>query len=311
MLKNKKVIISIIVFIAILIFCKPAYAMSQEDAGKTIADFAINFYKHYGNKCGWADPGREITYKGQTVNGLYAFDCVGWISFAVHQSLQIGGEEFTYFAVPPGTWNGVRNNPMFDNGFECIKGDITNEYYVIPRDEVLKTVKPGDILFCSDGGPHVVLYVGDGNIIHSYSGDHLNCDPIYDNTTHYTNYCAIGRITESTAKNIDKSNVTTSFIGEGYSESAFEYSGLSKGTYAGNGTDLSWLFDAILGFIDYLIGIIFYVFRAPFVGWANIIEVTINDTINNLSGVEVTGETVTITKNEDSRKYTRKQSKSS
>ena len=101
-------------------------------------------------------------------------------------------------------------------------------------------------------------------------------------------------------------NVTTIFNETTGATRDFKYSGLSQGTYAGNGTDLSWLFDAILGFMDYLIGTIFYIFRAPFVGWANIIEVTINDTINNLSGVEVTGETVTISKNEDSRKYTRK-----
>ena len=33
MLKNKKIIISIIIFFAILLFNKPAYAMTQEEAG--------------------------------------------------------------------------------------------------------------------------------------------------------------------------------------------------------------------------------------------------------------------------------------
>lgn len=281
MKKAKKIIVSIIIFIAVLLISNSSYAMTQEDAGQALADFSIYFYKHYGAKTLYSVEGRETTYTGRTVDGYYKFDCVGWVDFAVHQSLKLGGPTMSYFAVPPGGGN----TPYYRNGFECIKGDYTNANNLLSREEVESTVQPGDILFCGPTGPHVVIYVGDHNIIHCYSN--LECEDLYDNDMHYTGYCAIGRITQSAAAGIDEDNVVTEFEGEGYDEEGLEYKGTTEGHYKGKKQTSSWLFENFVGFLDYLFGMLAYIIRAPFVGWANIIENTINDTISDISKVNI------------------------
>lgn len=281
MKKIRKIIVSIIIFIAVLLINQSSYAMSQEEAGQVLADFSIYFYKHYGARTLYSVAGRETTYTGQTVDGYYKFDCVGWVDFAVHQSLKLGGPTMSYFAVPPGGGN----TPYYREGFECIKGDYTNANNLLSQEEVEDTLQPGDILFCGPEGPHVVIYVGDHNIIHCYSN--LECEDLYDNDMHYTGYCAIGRITESAAAGLDEDNVVTMFEGDGYDEEGLEYKGTTEGHYKGKKQTSSWLFENFVGFLDYLFGMLAYIIRAPFVGWANIVENMINDTINDVSKVNI------------------------
>ena len=281
MKKMKKIVVCIIIFISILLINESSYAMSQEDAGQALADFCINFYKHYGAKTMYSVAGREVTYTGKTVDGYYKFDCVGWVDFAVHQCLKMGGPSMTYFAVPPGGGN----TPYYREGFECIKGDYTNANNLLSRDEVEDTLQPGDILFCGPEGPHVVIYVGDHNIIHCYSN--LECEDLYDNDMHYTGYCAIGRITKSAAAGLNEDNIVTMFDGEGYDEKGLDYKGTTEGHYKGKKQSPSWLFENFVGFLDYLFGMFAYAIRAPFVGWANIIENMVNDTIKDVSQVNM------------------------
>lgn len=110
--------------------------------------------------------------------------------------------------------------------------------------------------------------------------------------TTFLDYCAIARIKESTADTIQNAgNVTTLFkVNDKEQKKLNEYHGTTEGSYVGatNVSYLAWLFDKILGFFDYLFGMIFLVIRAPFLGWANLIENMINDTINNVSGVSTT-----------------------
>ena len=286
MKKLKKVILVIIMFFVALLFSNSSYAVSQERAGEGLAKFAKYFYTMYEKDTKYSVEGRETTYTGITVDGQYKFDCVGWISFAVHQCLGIGNEEFTCFAVPPGVFEGVRNNAGYFNGFELIKGSL-NENSSLTRDEVKSTVKPGDILFCSPNGPHVVLYVGDEKIIHC-GGNDLTYDNLYDNSmsSQYTGYCAIGRITQEEADSIQEGNITEVFDGE-YEDEYGKYYGTTEGRYVGSYNVISWLFSQFVGFMDYLFGIIAYILRAPFVGWANIIENMIDSTIVNIQGVQV------------------------
>lgn len=284
MKKLKKVIIVIIMFFIALLFSNSSYAVTQERAGEGLANFAKNFYNMYQSYTKYSVEGRETTYTGITVDGQYKFDCVGWISFAIHQCLGIGEDEFTYFAVPPGVYNNVRNDAGYFNGFELIKGKI-DENTSLTRNEVENTVKPGDILFCSPKGPHVVLYVGDGKIVHC-GGNNLTYESLYDNSMQYTGYCAIGRITKVKAEAIQEGNITEIFDGD-YLDEYGRYYGTTEGRYVGSYNVVSWLFNQFVGFMDYLFGIIAYILRAPFVGWANIIENMINDTIVNIQGVEV------------------------
>ena len=178
---------------------------SKDTAGIILAQFAMNFYKDYADETSYGIEGREKTYTGEKVDGKYVFDCVGWISFAVHQSLKLGSESYTEFAVPPG----AGNIPYYTNGFECIKGDVNNANNLLSKEEVENTVMPGDILFCGPGGANAVLYVGDNKIIHI--SDKLKLENLYDNSMKFTGYCAIGRISENAAKTIKLSDITTVF----------------------------------------------------------------------------------------------------
>ena len=284
MKKYIKILVGLFIIGICLIINKPSYAMSQEDAGQALADFSIDFYKHYADVCRYQVEGRENTYKGITTGGYYVFDCVGWVDFAIHQCLKIGGESMSYFAVPPGGGN----TPYFRNGFELVIGDVYNANNLLDQEVVEDTLQPGDILFCGPGGPHVVIYVGDHNIIHCYSN--LECEDLYANDMKYTGYCAIGRITKETAAGIDEDNVVTMYDGDGYDAEGRAYNGRTSGTRTGKykGTKkISWLFENFLGFIDYLFGVLAYIIRAPFVGWANIVENMINDTVYEMSGVRI------------------------
>ena len=295
-----KVIKRIVVFITIvcITFSNISYAssMTQEKAGETLAEFAINFFNKYGSETKYygGDDLFEVrgrTYNGEKVNGAYQLDCVGWINFAVHQSLKMDTPAHGStdgFAIPP-----KNNSPGFYHGFEIVTGS-TNANNVLSRETVEKTVKPGDILFCN--GQHVVLYVGNNKIIHCYSN--LEYEDLYGNDMNYTGYCAIGRITAEAAAKLDSNNVTTIFnsvtgASKGLAKDDIgKYYGTTEGHYAGSYTLGEWLFSKFVGFFDYVAGILTYVFKAQFLGWGNIVEVLINDAICKSTGMEtaVVGE---------------------
>lgn len=278
----KKLLITIIIFV--VLFNNHSYALTQEEAGNTLAQFATNFFNEHGQET-WYDygPERERAYRGIiSGDGRYHFDCVGWISFAVHQSLRMGSEAFTYFAVPPGRGN----IPRYSNGFSLVKGSETNPNALLSQEEVEREIRPGDILFCGPGGPHVVLYAGNGKIVHSYSN--LECEDIFKNDMKYTGYCAIGRITEEAASALNKNNVTTMFgTITGAADDFDSYYGTSEGHYGGSYTAGDWLFDKIIGFFDYILGIITYSIRMQFLGWTNMVEVLVNNFIDEISGANI------------------------
>lgn len=93
--------------------------MTQEEAGDYIATFAENLVKNNSDEFVYssAPEHREPAYKGIKTSGIpqdgngnpmpnkkfvnkYGVDCVGFVSFCVHNSLGIGNEDFTYFVTP-------------------------------------------------------------------------------------------------------------------------------------------------------------------------------------------------------------------
>ena len=203
-------------------------AVTSEEAGKYLAEFAINFYDAHAPETiySYEDWQRGAAYEGKKTSGVtgskhpvsytdkYAFDCAGWISFAVHQALGIGNDYYTEFAIPfPNT------RPGFFNGYEQVygKGGSRN---VIPIDELKQQLKPGDIVLKND--QHVLIYVGDGTLIHctghgpgeEYGGD--NGYGLIKSTIDYYYSIgygieAIGRLSESAAASINESELTTVF----------------------------------------------------------------------------------------------------
>ena len=107
---TKKIVVSFMIFMCILQTL--SYGATQEEAGQALANFCINFYNEHGEQVvyDWSDR-RRTTYKYGTFDGTtYRFDCVGWVSYATHWGLGLGGEEFGVFACPPGYFKDDNGN---------------------------------------------------------------------------------------------------------------------------------------------------------------------------------------------------------
>ena len=296
----KKIIV--ILFFVCLLFPKNVYAVTQEEAGESLSAFAINFQKVHAKETrysteGWRDSStgdRAMAYKGikqyKEKNEYYGMDCVGWVGCAIHWCLGLGSDDtFTSFVVPQGEDGQTFST---NNGFVQVanNGDL----------------KPGDILCFYN---HVGIYAVDGSeavVIHCDGSGPNGEGVVRSNFNEYIKNKPlqyVARISESTANGINVEDINKIFSGStGLSEKDDYglYYGTTEGRYTGSYTFGQWLFSAFVNFMDYLIGIMMYIIRAPFVGWANIIEIIINDTINTISGVETVSaeEAIEATKNE-------------
>ena len=214
-LKNKLLLI-VFIFIAIyFIKSNSVQALTQEEAGKYIAEFAINFCDNYANQTiySWTDIHRFRAYNdvktsgvvgsGGRLNGTpftdkYAMDCVGWVSFAIHHALGIDsnivgsadGYSFSFFVVPT-SCTGTDLSVM-----ERVSGDI----------------KPGDILVNSH---HVMVYVGNNTIVDSAGAGTGGAISKRTLDQYGQGYSVAYRIKESVASGINESSATTIFNGNG------------------------------------------------------------------------------------------------
>lgn len=271
--------------------------VTQEQAGNIIANWAISFYEAYGSRTAydWSSR-REISYKGVTTSGItstkgtaytdcYAMDCVGWISFAIHNSVNIGEKSFSYFAVPPGN-----NSTGYGSGFKEIAGNYHNSSLVISKDELSSVLRPGDVMFTSTvSNQHVVLYVGNDEIIHAWG----NIPTLRRDSVDKFGYCSVGRITEETAATVDLDNISE------FARSVLNYdkladlNGVAKnGQYAGTKTLGDWLVENISEIFDYLLGIITYGIKAVFIGFINIVEKVINAVVEKITNENQNGEKI-------------------
>lgn len=294
MRKIKKLIMNIIIImlIIILLFSNFSYAdvplINAKEAGEALANFALNTVSNHSEDIEYSNSTDEIkkAYANQEkVDGKYKLNGVYWITFAVNNSLGLTNSKYI-----DSSNNGI-------NGFKRVVGDGKA---TINEQELNKNLTNGDILVSADGIYAICCGTGNNQIIYfsdsektlkqeKISSDNTNNEST-DEKAEEKDWVAIIRITEETANSLKATNVTTLLVEDRDDEEYSKYYGTTEGRYVGSYNILSWLFNQFLGFMDYLFGIIAYILRAPFVGWANIIENMINDTINNLSGVQTTNK---------------------
>lgn len=178
--KIKKILIIIIVFsilsswVGCIFIEPPVYAKpsetsprtghTQEEAGETIAAWALNFKEKHEPQVRWVhytEPDRGASYNlpvsDSDLTTIYTSDCNGWVSFVVHHALGIGPEEFVRFVyVGPSVGD--------EEGFEQV-GDGSD----------LSICKPGDILTFPG---HVALFAGDGNSIGLIGDCNIQLGPV-------------------------------------------------------------------------------------------------------------------------------------
>lgn len=281
----KRTIKILLCFIILLIFqmiiANKTYASnkSKADIGEYIAEFSVNFANSHSDETvySWDYWQRGQAYHGKKTSGytspqglsytnMYAMDCVGWVSFAIHNSTgldaPLASSGASGFVVPQS------NLCTNSNGyFEIVSGP--------PR--------PGDILI--NEGQHVMVYIGNGKVV----------DSTWDFSTvqirNAQNYTKIARITDKGVNDINDSDLTTIFNGQGSITGAlrgsqFEYDGLQSGAFGVKVYDWDWVLNCLKELLDWFIGIVTYVIRMVFVGWTGIVEELINNTMEMVTGEE-------------------------
>lgn len=290
---TKKIVVLVTIFMCLLQTL--SYGLSQEEAGASLAQFCINFYdEHHSQTTYDCSDNRAITYRDGTYDGTnYRFDCVGWVSYAVHWGLGLGNNTFTFFGVPPGgsTLNGKygRNIGGFYNGFTCVAGDVNNERLII--NNIQDVVKPGDLL-CQQfygEGRHILIYVGEVDGVPSV----IHMGGMTRDALTNRNYCAVGRITPEAAANAVPAIYVAGSLDDEEDEFVIDenFYGLPiEGQYTGSTKLGNWIFDMLTQFMDYLSGIIFAVIKIEIIGWVRIFENGIKGIINTITKTQATSD---------------------
>lgn len=305
-MKIKKSILCILIAIAFfIIFPSESKAMSQKEAGETIAKFAINFANNYGKETYYSLGGcnganynsnteshRAYAYRGIKTSGTaykstnnrlvyngefqnkYAMDCVGLVSFAIHNSLGLGdANSFTVFISPQNPHDGAN--------------DWMERVNISSR-------MPGDIIKSSG---HVMVYTGvgaDGReyIVDSTSGN-INGVSYRALPATYAAHSTY-RLKASKVANIPKENTTIDFLGKGgvptvgcaASYNGFMYDGIQGGVYGDASLTGNWVIEKLSEVLDWIIGLQTYLTKVQVVGWSNIVESFVNSTMEKITGLE-------------------------
>lgn len=209
----KKIVIVFIIELMIINFFAQSFCkveaktgQSAKQAGETIAAWAIDFYEKHESQCVYQLEGRENTYiMGVSDNdktSTYYFDCVGFVSFAVHHAIGLNSD-WTIYGTP--SQYGLPDNQAFQ------KVETKSKTMAGAVSELL----PGDIVVCYG---HVFLYLGNGmSLGMNRGGLHYRLaieEEMYQRgNPPYSGY--VMRITEEAAKRADFTYIKGAGVGTG------------------------------------------------------------------------------------------------
>ena len=312
-------IIFILFIISFMFVSKPVYGAdattghTSYEVGQQIANWAIDFYNNHKSQCRYNVKERANYYNAEINNhSVYKFDCVGWVSFAIHHATGLGGNSFTIFAGPTGTKDRVWNvNNFATNGFEEIWRDETGLKSSLPTSV---TVLPGDILIAEG---HVGIYVGK---------DENGTDRVVDmwrdvsgglgyrTMSEFTSgsngrLMQIGRVSEETAARANFEFIADGVIlpgstgsgsgGGTSSASNFEFNGMPTQVSISSRKDATWLFNKISQFFAFFAGLIINILKFAILGYIIIFENIANSFLNSssesLNAIDATTNTLDAT----------------
>lgn len=246
------------------------------EVGRQIANWSIAFYNEHKSQCtydsSYGEP-REISYSMPIDDtSTYCFDCVGWVSFAIHHATGLGGKSFTYFASPQ---SGVYK----ESGFESVwTGHAYN------TDSSWST---GDILIISDkDAPHVGIYIGNNEVIDMTSTDGLRRVSV--NKFAHKAITEVGRVTQKAANTANFEFVEDGALLPSDETYEFEFNGLPSNVSYSSPKGFAWLFDQIFQFFGFFAGLIINILKLSILGYAiiaqNIVNAFIDSSSKDLSG---------------------------
>lgn len=304
MKKRLKKIIVILCIISLLNNYSVVLAVDVATAGNALASYAYNFYKKGEDGSGAArtkyvceagvvnlttlgTAARAKSYFGEAQNGYYGMDCVGWVSFAIHNCLKIGSNtSFEYFVDP----QAGAHAPWFEPVSGALKpGDVlTNSHHVYIY--IGKIDNRDTIVHCEGwGGPG-----GPEKTVSSSWG--VQCDylDVYESKKADNVRTGQYRLTESVAAGIDESQISTeggllssgsvSSVSTENKMSDFYYNGIPDGKYSVTKSWFERVIDSLAGVFDFLVGVLTMWVRMVFVGWTAIIENLVTSTVKNITG---------------------------
>lgn len=204
----------------------PRTGHTQKEAADTIAAWCIRFKEKHGSQCIYNVSGRDYTYtlpvSDSDTSTNYVFDCVGFVSFALHHALGIGRDDFTIFASPD-----IYSPDNVGAGLDVVYKPSSGW-------------EPGDVLIM---GHHVAIYVGDGKSIGMYRDQLYYGSAEYDCSANggYAGY--VGRINAQVARNANfaylqgagSGGAALQMRGTKIADCAFEHDGVM-----GDSTGVEW-----------------------------------------------------------------------
>lgn len=290
-----KRLLLILLFFITLLLCQffvnenvYASSKSKEEIGEYIAEFAVNFARDHGPETvySWNAAHRSAAYHGlktsgvqetwesypKSFNDMYAMDCVGWVSMAIHQSTGLDSA-----SVSSGACGFV--TPDHGSGY-CT---YSNGYFEVVSDSPMV----GDILIRPNIGKigHVMIYIGNGQMVDSTGGfTTVQIRPIGD-------YSQVARISDAGVAAINDADLTTVFNGHGsitgdLGGGGFEYRGLTPGRIGMRKFEFKWVLLNLKELLNYFIGISTYLTRMVYVGLIETVEILIDNTMEAVSGTE-------------------------
>lgn len=318
------VTISIIILILTSFGGNKAFAVSQDTVGLTVVQAAISYMQQYGSETLYStadyNRGQTVFYQKKT-NGRFGYgyylDCASFVQLAFIRGISIE-KHYPKYNDPSGAYTGFNPSATTPSGqidippFEVVKGGVNS-------------VKPGDVVMTrhANGYGHVMLYTGDGYVIHCDGNGYgkgqggISWEPLETyasrNGENLSNY-SVYRYSGDDAERVDESDIQkpptevikvikdwiykkVPFRVENESnidkDKTFEYQGIAK-LESQTTTDLdqkkdenSWRFPVISDLIEWILNFICTTIKSVFVGFATLVQVLVTYYIDAASGEDV------------------------
>lgn len=272
--KLGKCLIVYVIFYLILGSITPCFARPYDAAcGEYVSQYARDFIEQYCTPTEEKTQYVLISYAnwtgGSFGNGIFQACCNTGVRYMFELALGIELMDYGMVNSCSSDVTGLGNSPYWE--------DVTNQ-----------TLQPGDLVISSS---HVEMYIGNnenanfGNYPYAgkiSSGPRLGSD--------FTKAYRLSSSVEVTPSGkVPASSGSTG--GTSVDFSNFYFNGIPDGKYSVAHTSLwTLIVETLAQIADYLIGILTYIVRIPFIGWTAIMDNLLNWTVETVTDTGVTEE---------------------
>lgn len=264
---------------------------SVKEAGETLAAWALNFCNLHSGQCSYyGTVSYDEPVSDDDLTTQYHFDCVAFVTFAIHHALGLDANQFVCCPSNGKTYNNSYPDHLVGNGFERV--DCASSEW-----------QPGDVIVMWH---HVAIYVGDGKTVGMWTEGLKVRDAIKDCEENGGYQGWVGRISAEAAANaifeylegagtggiagldgptsssgatLDTDEVDLDEIAD-----EFTFKGMPTTIIYEEQVDVfKWIFDGISGFMDYIAGILISIIKAPILGYVYYFQSIVNSFLHGLN----------------------------